>query len=216
MVFCTLTVGLADGGKVYTSMTKQMKNTEETIHGYAPARVVDARKSKGFSQEELAFAAGLSLRTVQRIEKGSVRPRLYSLKALANALDCTLDHFRETAEENFSRKDQAVNRMSLAVYSVVFLPFLPLLLQAIFWCRAAEVTEEEDHRCRRLLHFQGRWLAALVLTLLALPLVTRLLTGQVSYGDFPLAFLIYLLFVGVNLGSILLPEGRQRYERAMT
>lgn len=193
-----------------------MKNTEEAIHEYAPARIVEARKNKGFSQEELAFAAGLSLRTIQRIEKGRVRPRLHSLKALAEALDCSLDHFSKTAEENFSRKNQAVNRMTLAVYSVVFLPFLPLLLQAIFWCRASKVTEEEDRRCRRLLHFQGRWLAALVLTLLALPLVTRLLTGQVSYGDFPLAFVIYLLFVGVNLASILLPEGWQRHERAMT
>jgi len=106
--------------------------------------------------------------------------------------------------------------MTLSVYSVVFLPFLPLLLQAILWCRATEIAKEEDYHCRQLLHFQGRWLAALVLTLVALPFVSLLLTGQVSYGNFPLAFLIYLLFLLGNLASIPLYGKWQRSERVMT
>jgi transcriptional regulator with XRE-family HTH domain len=49
-------------------------------------RVLEARKQKSWSQEELATAAGLNLRTIQRIE-GEASASLQSKKALASALD---------------------------------------------------------------------------------------------------------------------------------
>lgn len=51
--------------------------------------VRDARKKKSWSQEELAIAAGLNLRTVQRIESEAAAS-LQSRKALASALDLDL------------------------------------------------------------------------------------------------------------------------------
>lgn len=48
--------------------------------------VRDARKRKSWSQDELAIAAGLNLRTVQRIES-EASASLQSRKALASALD---------------------------------------------------------------------------------------------------------------------------------
>jgi transcriptional regulator with XRE-family HTH domain len=49
-------------------------------------RVLQARKQKSWSQEELAIASGLNLRTIQRIEsEGSAS--LQSRKALASALN---------------------------------------------------------------------------------------------------------------------------------
>jgi len=48
--------------------------------------VLRARKNRCWSQEELAIAAGLSLRTVQRIENES-SASLQSKKALASALE---------------------------------------------------------------------------------------------------------------------------------
>lgn len=192
-----------------------MKNTKEVIGQYDPVRIVEARKSKGYSQEELAFNAGLSLRTIQRIEKGSVQPRLYSLKALAGALGCSVNEFKHASEVKSSQQEKIMSLMSLSVYSVLFLPFLPLLLQAIIWYCAKEMTEEENHRCYHYLHFQGRWLAGLVLTLLALPLITLLFTRQVSYGNFPMSAFIYLLFVGGNLAWTFLPERQQPHKQVM-
>ena len=49
-------------------------------------RVLEARKQKSWSQEELATAAGLNLRTVQRVET-EASASLQSMKALASALD---------------------------------------------------------------------------------------------------------------------------------
>lgn len=50
--------------------------------------VLKARKQKSWSQEELAIASGLNLRTIQRIE-GEASASLESKKALATALDPT-------------------------------------------------------------------------------------------------------------------------------
>ena len=48
--------------------------------------VLKARKQKSWSQEELAIASGLNLRTIQRIER-EASASLQSKKALASALD---------------------------------------------------------------------------------------------------------------------------------
>ncbi len=48
--------------------------------------VLKARKQKAWSQEELAIACGLNLRTIQRIES-EASASLQSRKALASALD---------------------------------------------------------------------------------------------------------------------------------
>ena len=48
--------------------------------------VRDVRKQKSWSQEELAVASGLNLRTIQRIESDA-SASLQSKKALASALD---------------------------------------------------------------------------------------------------------------------------------
>ena len=58
--------------------------------------VIKARKGKSWSQEELAIAAGLNLRTVQRIESEAAAS-LQSKKALASALDLDI-HALESLE----------------------------------------------------------------------------------------------------------------------
>jgi transcriptional regulator with XRE-family HTH domain len=45
------------------------------------------RLSKGFSQEELAFSADVSLPQVTRIERGKVNPTLCTIKCLAIGLN---------------------------------------------------------------------------------------------------------------------------------
>src|SRR4051812_35514067 len=51
-----------------------------------PKRVLEARQQKSWTQDELAVASGLNLRTIQRIEKDGVAS-IQSAKALAAALD---------------------------------------------------------------------------------------------------------------------------------
>jgi transcriptional regulator with XRE-family HTH domain len=53
--------------------------------------LITHRKRLGLSQEELAEAAKLSLRTVQRLEKGASLPRGFTLQALAQALQLPVE-----------------------------------------------------------------------------------------------------------------------------
>lgn len=74
------------------------------------------RLDKGFSQEQLAEATGLSLRTVQRVEAGH-RVSYASLRALATVLDISVDSLERelyamnTPNEEFIEKPLWVRLM---------------------------------------------------------------------------------------------------------
>ena len=53
--------------------------------------VKEGRMAKGYTQQELADLAKLSLRSVQRIENAEVLPRLYTLRILAQHLNFSLE-----------------------------------------------------------------------------------------------------------------------------
>ncbi len=54
-------------------------------------KIKDLRVLKGLTQEDLAERTQLSVRTIQRIEKGEVDPRTYTLNLLAEALKVMTD-----------------------------------------------------------------------------------------------------------------------------
>jgi transcriptional regulator with XRE-family HTH domain len=47
----------------------------------------EIRTQKGLTQQQLADQTGMTLRTIQRIEKGEVKPSLHSLNALSRELE---------------------------------------------------------------------------------------------------------------------------------
>ena len=62
-------------------------------------RVVEFRKKCSWSQDELATAAGLNLRTIQRVENSGTAS-LQTLKAIAAALEAELEDFRSNPERS--------------------------------------------------------------------------------------------------------------------
>lgn len=55
------------------------------------ARLIkENRVLKNYTQQELADMAGISLRSIQRIENAEVSPRLYTLNVLKGCLDFTV------------------------------------------------------------------------------------------------------------------------------
>lgn len=68
--------------------------------------LAELRKEKGMTQEELANATGISLRTIQRIESGKVKPRAYSLKKMAQALNV---QFNDLYQSDIYRPSNAFN-----------------------------------------------------------------------------------------------------------
>jgi len=61
-------------------------------------KIIELRKAKGFTQEELVDKCNISVRTLQRIETGEVTPRSYTIKTILAALDYDLSTIQDTDE----------------------------------------------------------------------------------------------------------------------
>ncbi len=69
-----------------------MKEEEPTdIRTTIADRIRQLRKQNGFTQRELAERSGVSRRTIQAIEAGTVSPRLDLLEKLAEAMGHTIE-----------------------------------------------------------------------------------------------------------------------------
>jgi len=78
-------------------------------------RLKAVRTSRNISQKDLSEQTGLTLRTIQRIENNEVKPSLYSLKALDEALKTDLSEFIKKSdakpyEFNFTIKITDMNQ----------------------------------------------------------------------------------------------------------
>jgi transcriptional regulator with XRE-family HTH domain len=79
-------------------------------------RVKELRTSLNYSQKELSEKTGLTLRTIQRIENNEVKPSLYSLKVLGEALNVDLSNVAPKSdakpyEFNFTIKITDMNQL---------------------------------------------------------------------------------------------------------
>ena len=61
-------------------------------------RLKELRTSLNCSQKELSEKTGLTLRTIQRIENNEVKPSLYSIKTIGEALKTDLSDFIKKSE----------------------------------------------------------------------------------------------------------------------
>ncbi|RMA66175.1 helix-turn-helix domain-containing protein [Ulvibacter antarcticus] len=68
-------------------------------------KIIELRKQKGLTQEELVDLCNINVRTIQRIEAGEVTPRSYTLKTIFNILDFDFEAMQTTSEE---KKDSAI------------------------------------------------------------------------------------------------------------
>lgn len=71
------------------------------------AKLAGLRAESPYDERELAERPGVPLRTLQRIEPGDVPNSILQLVALADSLDCTLNHPIEQAWHRFSPVDEA-------------------------------------------------------------------------------------------------------------
>jgi transcriptional regulator with XRE-family HTH domain len=103
-------------------------------------QVKAARKDRNWTQSDLAMRCGVTLRTIQRIEKGEVTPSAYTLGKLVELLALE----QEKSSQNLSVKTHSLKSKLKPLATLVFskknLPKLLLMLTAltliigsIFW-----------------------------------------------------------------------------------
>ena len=88
-------------------------------------RIAELRKVKGLTQEDLVSKCNLNVRTLQRIESGSVTPRSYTIKEIAAALghelsDLSNHMLKNTVEEKTSGRiaDRLRELFNLKIYTM--------------------------------------------------------------------------------------------------
>lgn len=66
-------------------------------------KILELRKQKGLTQEELVEQCNINVRTIQRIEAGEVTPRSFTLKTILNVLGADLESLKDS--DSFNLKD---------------------------------------------------------------------------------------------------------------
>ena len=118
-------------------------------------KIVEIRKRKGLSQEELADQAGVNLRTIQRIEKDQTTPHGNTLRGICNALEISIDNIIDYGK----RADKKLLVwFHLSVLSFVFMPAVGnILFPLIIWLTNRDKVISLNEKGARLLNFQILW-----------------------------------------------------------
>jgi len=108
-------------------------------------KIAEIRRQKGITQEELAERASINVRTIQRIEKGDVDARSYTINEIAKALEIEPSLLLDTKTDD--------NRLWILLLHMT--NYFPVMLLAIFiytW-KKDESPEIQEHG-KKVLNFQ--------------------------------------------------------------
>lgn len=117
--------------------------------------LVYQRKLKGYTQEELSEKTQVTIRTIQRIEKGDVNPHLQTIKLLATALDIEVDNL--LILEN-PKEEIILTKWLILLHSTPFLGFIIPLANILFplflWIHKREDNKIYDNHGVKIINFQ--------------------------------------------------------------
>lgn len=142
-------------------------------------RILQARKQKGLTQEQLSELSGITVRSIQRIEAGETSPRAYTLKAMAQALDLDFDSLlvnqenKEAATESDIKSPTADEEGSrhffqllcLSCFSYLVVPYVHFLIPAYLLRKYKEQDPAVIARAKKLIRAQTYWQVSLHLLL---------------------------------------------------
>ena len=117
--------------------------------------LVYQRKLKGYTQEELSDKTHVTIRTIQRIEKGAVNPHLQTVKLLASALGIDVETL--LVLEN-PKEEIILKKWLILLHCTPFLGFIIPLANILFplflWIHKREDNNIYDTHGTRIINFQ--------------------------------------------------------------
>jgi len=138
---------------------------------YLAIRLKELRNQKGMSQETLAEASVLSLRTIQRIENGDTNPTGETLKRLSNALNVNPD---ELIDWSIKEDKRYLIFLNLSTLTFVFFPLLGIIVPFMLWSSRKGKLKNINKIGRDLINFEITWTIALFFIPFILYLFTKL------------------------------------------
>ena len=166
-------------------------------------KISDSRKKLGLSQEALAEQANVSLSTIQRIEKGTVKPRSFTIKVLAETLELDASELlsdlleKETSKTPFS----ALKRMNFYTLLLAFIPFINLVIPFIVW-KINEEINPKNSIAGKILSLQLLWSIATIIGMVVVLFLSNLIIGRAGNGLY-ISIIFYLLAVLFNIVMII-------------
>lgn len=162
-------------------------------------RVKELRNQKGMSQEFLAEESGLSLRTIQRIEKGASNPTGESLKRLANALDVSPD---DLIDWSIKEDKSYLIYLNLSALTFLFFPLLGILIPFIIWTSKKGKIKNINKLGKDLINFQITWTMMLFLMPILMFVLSK--TGLVKHINLNMFFIVIGVLYLMNMILILI------------
>ena len=172
-------------------------------------RISDLRKKQGLSQEALAENARTSLRTIQRIERGTAAPRPFTLKIIADALGVEIAQLSPVEPVVGEERLSKLRLINLSALVVVLLPVLNIVLPCIVWTRYKRLPDVNEPG-KQIISFQILWLVAVLLALAMTRLIQVAVTGAVAIGHVPVLSLVYYTGVVINVIFVIRAAGQLR------
>ncbi|MCE7060655.1 helix-turn-helix domain-containing protein [Dyadobacter sp. CY343] len=172
------------------------------------------RKSKGLSQEALAANAGINLRTLQRIEKGSVEPRGETLRMLAQALDVSIEELATTtvsATVPVKEDSGYLKLMNLSALTLWFIPLGNVFIPLAMWIYKKNQIQGVRELGKRILNFQIAW--TLITYGLAYLSIFSTFTGTFTMNPFAMLPVMLTLFVANTIFVIFMHRKISREEK---
>ena len=159
-------------------------------------RLKEFRTLNCLTQEALSEASGISIRTIQRIEKGLSAGSAHTIKSLAGTLNVAPELLL-ASEKNRHTPDAdlfTVKIMNFSILSVFFVPFGNLILPAIIF-RLNKTNEKVVSLGKQIIRFQIICTTVLFyLTMLIFMYVDR------GSGAIPVPVLIcYVMYISINI-----------------
>jgi len=118
------------------------------------SKIIEIRKRKGVSQEELAEAAKVNLRTIQRIENNANEPSGKTLNLLCDALDISID---DIVDYGKSEDKTFLMLFHLSVLSFIIFPLGNIIIPLILWLTKKDKIVGLKEIGANLINFQIVW-----------------------------------------------------------
>lgn len=151
-------------------------------------RVRESRIKQGLSQEELAFKAGLSLRTVQRIENGESVPRGDTLKRLSITLQISPD---DIIDWHISEDKNVLTILNLSQLGFLAFPLLGIIIPLTIWILKKDKVRHVNTVGISIINFQITWTLVLFLVYIIIALIL------IFHFSFGLSELSFVLLIGL-------------------
>jgi transcriptional regulator with XRE-family HTH domain len=111
-------------------------------------KILELRKAKGLTQEELVELCNINVRTIQRIEAGEVTPRTYTIKSILEVLGYDFKEIQNNNEEPASISSEIIGKAAFLkiAFFVGIVYFLLAFVEGVFdyglWEAGEEISPE--------------------------------------------------------------------------